>query len=142
MWETVKIDTPLLTSGRCSGYVCPNGLRSRLNGLPGRTFLSTESQAVAGSVLIAMQTRPAVRAFVPAAGQALVLEHAAARTGLAGGGRRHCNTCLPSLSRCARPDAQEGAPPSVGDGLRQVVVLEQVGRLHVFIGDRGVLTRV
>jgi hypothetical protein len=90
--------------------------------------------------MIALQTRPTLRAFVPADGQALVHEHPAARTGLRGVGRRHPDDSLASCRRLARPDAQEGAPPRVRTGLGQGVIPEQVGRLQVFVRDRVVPT--
>src|SRR5215469_16623328 len=134
------IDTPPGMNPRgCSGYVCPNGLRWRLRGLPGRTALSPEPQDVEGGIMIAMQTRPTVRARMPADGEPFVHEHTAARTRLAGERRRHRYDCLSSLSRFERQDAQEGAPPSVRNGLRQVVIPQHVGRLQVFVIDRVVL---
>src|SRR5260370_15047267 len=47
--------------------------------------------------------------------------------------RRGMTNCLEAQ------DAQEGAPSGVRDGLRQVVVLQQVGRLQVFYIDGVVL---
>jgi hypothetical protein len=50
---------------------------------------------------------------------------------LAGGGRRHGDGSLPSIRRFEGEDAQEPTPSGVRDGFRQVLMLEQVGRLHV-----------
>src|SRR5215469_12119377 len=98
--------------------------------------LSTEPQDVERSVLVPMQTLSTLRAFVPTHGQALVDEDTTTRTSLRGERRRHAYHCLPSLYRFARQDGQETAPARVADTLGEQVVLDQVGRLHVFVVDR------
>src|SRR5262249_16872890 len=45
--------------------------------------------SILGGVVVPVQARPTVRAGVPAEGQPLLDQHAAARARLAGGGRRH-----------------------------------------------------
>jgi hypothetical protein len=95
--------------------------------------LSTESQDVAGSVLVAMQARPTLWARVPADRQAFVNQYTAARTGLRGERRRHGYDCFASVCCFARQDGQEGAPPRIADARGEVVVFDHVGRLHVFV---------
>jgi hypothetical protein len=76
---------------------------------------------------------------MPADGQAFVHQHAAARTGLRGSGRRHGDNCLPSVSRFARQEGPDCAPPRITAALGEVLVLDQVGRRQVLVSDRVVL---
>src|SRR5262249_24278277 len=61
------------------------------------------------------------------------------RTGLAGIGMRHGYGLLKSMWCLERKDAQEATPSRIGDAPGTMVVLEQVGRLHVLVRDRVVL---
>jgi hypothetical protein len=48
---------------------------------------------------------------------------------------------FPTGARCLESaDAQECAPPGIGDALGQVVVPEHIADLHVLVIDRVVLT--
>ncbi len=89
-----------------------------------------------------MQARAAVWAGRPADGQALRDQNAAAaaRADLTGVGRRHSDHSSPSVCCCGCEDAQELAPARVLNRLGQIVVLEQVGDLQVFMRDRVVLS--
>src|SRR5260221_12981302 len=76
---------------------------------------------------------------MPPDGEPLVDQQAATRTGLRGERRRHGYHRLSSVCCFERQDAQEPAPSSVRNGLRQMVILEHVGRLQVFVIDGVVL---
>src|SRR5262245_1708587 len=65
--------------GDASGDARPSGPRSRLRGLHGPTVPLPQRQEVPGGVVVPLQARPAVRARVPADGEALVDEYATAR---------------------------------------------------------------
>jgi hypothetical protein len=144
------VDTPPHECGRCSGYARPSGPaaqrpsgpRERLNALPERTVLSATCQDRAGSIVVGMQAGSALWACMPAHGHACVDQHTAVRprTGLAGARRRHGDDGLASCCRCARPDGQKRPPPGIADTRGEVLVLEQVGRLQVFMGDGVALT--
>ena len=90
-------------------------------------------------VVVAMEARSAVRAGMPADGQALLNHNATARTGLAGVGRRHGYDSLPGACCLESEDAQERAPARIMDALGEMVVLEHVGRLQVLVIDHVVV---
>jgi hypothetical protein len=77
---------------------------------------------------------------MPADGEAVGDQHAAARAPLAGGGRRHGDYSLPGACCLESEVAQERRPPRITDTLGEMVVLEQSGRLQVFVVDRVVGT--
>ena len=70
--------------------------------------LSTESQDVAGSVVVPMQARPTLRAQMPADGQACLDDDVAARTRVRGERRRHRYGSLPSVC-CIESEALKHA---------------------------------
>jgi hypothetical protein len=72
---------------------------------------------------------------MPADRQPLLDRRAAARTGLAGAGRRHGYGWLPSVCCFENKDAQERAPGSITDALGEVVIPDHVGRRQVFMID-------
>ena len=80
-----------------------------------------------------MQARSAFWTRMPADGQALLDQNATARTGLAGErriDRYHSSTG----ARClVGEDAQERRPPCITDALGEMVVLDHVADLQVFI---------
>src|SRR5262249_3079794 len=78
-----------MNPGESSGSARPSGPRWRLRGLPGPTALSAERQDLLGGVVVPMAARAAVRAAMPADRQTCLDQDAAARTRLAGVGRRH-----------------------------------------------------
>jgi hypothetical protein len=88
--------------------------------------------------VVPMQAGSAVRAAMPADGEALMDHHPTARTGLAGECRRHRYDGLASCYRFARQDGQEATPARITDALSEMVVPHHVGRLYVFVIDRVV----
>jgi hypothetical protein len=89
--------------------------------------------------VVSVEAGSAVRAGVPADGQAFVHEHTAARTRLRGERRRHRYTYLPSFRRFARQDGQETTPARITAAFGKVVIPDQVGRLQVFMINGVVL---
>src|SRR5215831_6992128 len=89
--------------------------------------------------MVPMQTGPTVRALMPPDGETFLQQHTAARTGLRGERRRHGYDRLPSLYRFERQDGQEPTPARIADALGEVVILDQVGRLQLFVIDRVAL---
>jgi hypothetical protein len=83
-----------------------------------------------------MQARSAHWTGMPADRQAFGDLHTAARTPLAGIDRRHGDNPLPSVHCFGAEDTQELRPSSITDTLGEMVVPDQVGRLHVFVIDR------
>jgi hypothetical protein len=77
---------------------------------------------------------------MPANRQAFVDQDAAARADLAGGGRRHGYSSLPSVCCFESEDAQELTPPGIADALGEVMTPDHVGRLHIFVVDRVMLS--
>jgi hypothetical protein len=132
------LDTPPHTCGRCSGDVCPNGRRSRLKGLPGRTTVVPSSPGCSrrrgGRDADALH-RPGTGASGRTRLCAPVHQHATARTGVRGERRLDRHHLLPSCWRCARQDAQAAAPAPLGKRLSERGMLEQVGHLHLFVRE-------
>src|SRR5690349_12267112 len=131
---------PRLKPGDASGDARPTGPRYHLRGLPGPTFLLPQPQDVPGGVLVAVQHQPtALTDMGPHAERLLdalrargpIGEHT--RAVLAGERRRHGYGLLPSVCSFENKDAQERCPCCIRDALGEVVVLEQVGRLQVFV---------
>jgi hypothetical protein len=102
------IDTPPDTSGRCSGDVCPNGLRSRLRGLPG-------PQDVERGVRVAGEDQATAWADVGPHGQALRHPFPTAAAVLAGRGGRNGFPSRASPCCLAREQRSEGIPARVVD---------------------------
>ena len=94
---------------------------------------------VLGGVVVPRQARAAVRTGMPADRHALRDDDAAATTGLRGRGRRHGDDSTPGPCCLGAEDGQALGPPRVAEARGQVVILDQVGRLHVFVRDRVVL---
>jgi hypothetical protein len=72
---------------------------------------------------------------MPADRQTLLDQRAAARTGLAGVGRRHGYGLLPSVCCFESKDGQERRPAYVLDRLGKVMIPDHVGRLQVLMID-------
>jgi hypothetical protein len=70
---------------------------------------------------------------VPANGQAFLDYDATARADLAGVGRGHGYSSLPSICSFESEDGAELTPARVTDGLGEMVVLHHVGNLQVFV---------
>ena len=84
-------------------------------------------------VVVAVQAGTTVRAGMPADGEPFLDEHAAAGTGVRGGGRRHRDDRLASCCRVARQDARQCAPAHLATARGEGVILDQVGRRHVCV---------
>jgi hypothetical protein len=76
---------------------------------------------------------------MPPHGETFLDDHAAARTGLAGVGRRYGYHSLPGTHCLESEEAQESTPARVTDALGEMMVPEQVGRPQVLVIDRVVL---
>src|SRR5262245_27958287 len=98
-------------------------------GLPGPFYILR-------CVVVSMQAHAALWTGMPADGQAFRDHCATARTPLPGIGRRPSDYPLPSVCCFESEFAQELRPARVGDGLRETVILKQIGRLHVLMRDR------
>jgi hypothetical protein len=85
--------------------------------------------------MVPLQARSALRAGVPADGQALHDQRLTARTGLRGDRRVDRYDLLPSLCRFESEDAQDPTPARVGYCLGAGMVLEQVGHLQRLMKD-------
>src|SRR5262249_12731918 len=81
---------------------------------------------VLGGVVVPMEARAALRAAMPAYGQAFGDDDAAARAGLAGVGRRHGYDSPLSVCCFGCEDAQELRPRRITDALGEVVNLDHV----------------
>jgi hypothetical protein len=96
--------------------------------------------AVLRAVVVAVQAGPAVRAGMPADGHAFCDQRPAATAGPAGRGRWHGDDLLPGTRCLASEEAQDLRPARVRDGGGELLIRERVGRLHICVRDRGVVT--
>src|SRR5690242_15284508 len=83
--------------------------------------------------MVPLQACAAVRARAPTDRQTFPRQDATARTSLAGERRIDRFHSLPGSSRLESEDAQELRPPPVADALGEVVILDHVGRLQIFM---------
>src|SRR5260221_7556589 len=100
-----------------SDYARPNGPRWRPKAVSRPTVRLPQPQDVPRGVVVAVQTRPTVRAGGPANRQTFLHDDPAARTGLAGERGMHPLHALPGAGSLDSEDGQERAPPTIGDSL-------------------------
>src|SRR5215470_17883649 len=118
-----------------SGYACGNPLRWRLTALSGPTsLLLSQPQNVQGGVMVAVEACPTLRARMPADRQPFVHQDSAARTSLAGVGRRHSHHSLPGACSLESEDGQELRPARILDAFGEIVVPDHLGCRRIFIG--------
>ena len=91
---------------------------------------------ILGGVMVSMQARTTVWARMPADGQALLDDNATARTRLARVGGRHRYDPPTGACCLVGEDAQERRPSRIADAFGEMVILDHVGRLQVFMIDR------
>ena len=70
---------------------------------------------------------------MPAHGQAFLDQDATARTHLAGIGRRHGYGLFPSVSSFENKDGTELTPARVTDAFGEMVILDHIGTLQIFM---------
>src|SRR5690348_14807154 len=103
------------------------------------TLLLPQPEDIQRGVVVPMETRPTLRAGMPADGQAhgqaLRDDDTAARTCLAGERGIDRLHSLPGARSLESEDSEKRAPPGIKNALGQVVVSHQVGDPQVFVID-------